>query len=373
MRQSRRAQRSATRYARGVPLRPDIRFCSAADGTKIAVGTHGSGPPLVRSGTWLTHLEYDAKTPLSAHWCEELAKRHQFIAYDGRGCGLSDRHVSDLSLDLFVSDLEAVVDGLGLVRFPLLGISMGAAVAIAYAAKHADRVSRLILHGGFQRSYFSSKNPDPRLQEEADVLLKSARLGWGNGSPALRQVFVAKFMADATETQRQAFDERQRLTSTAEVAEKYLRAMFAFDVTDLAPRVSCPTIVFHSRGDQLTAFDQGRKLAALIPGARFVPLDSRNHLPFREEPAWQVLVAALRLFLDADAGARPPSPAKQLTPRQREVLRGVARGLTDKEIARELSLSPRTVEMHVARMLAVLDGTNRAEAVAKAAALGLLD
>jgi pimeloyl-ACP methyl ester carboxylesterase/DNA-binding CsgD family transcriptional regulator len=356
-----------------VHLRPDIRFCTAADGTKIAVGTYGSGPPVVRAGTWLTHVEYDATSSLSAHWCEELAKRHRYVAYDGRGCGLSDRQLGDLSLDVFVADLEAVVDGMGLERFSLLGMSMGAPVAVAYAAKHPERVNRLVLHGGFYRSYFSSKNPDPRLREEADVLLKSARLGWGTGSPALRQVFVAKFMGASTEAQRQAFDERQRVSSTAEVAEKYLRAMFALDVKDLAQRVSCPTIAFHSRDDQLSSFDQGRKLAALIAGARFVPLESKNHLPFREEPAWQVLVAALRPFLDEDAGTRAPSPAKELTSRQLDVLRGVARGLTDKEIAGELSLSPRTVEMHVARALAALDSANRAEAVHKAAALGLLE
>jgi pimeloyl-ACP methyl ester carboxylesterase/DNA-binding CsgD family transcriptional regulator len=356
-----------------VPLHPDIRFCTAADGTKIAVGTYGGGPPVVRAGTWLTHVEYDATSPLSAHWCEELAKRHRYVAYDGRGCGLSDRQLGDLSLDVFVADLEAVVDGLGLERFSLLGMSMGAPVAVAYATKHPERVSRLVLQGGFYRSYLSSRNPDPRVREEADVLLKSARLGWGTGSLALRQVFVAKFMGESTEAQRQAFDERQRVTSTAEVAEKYLRAMFALDVKDLAPRVSCPTIAFHSRGDQLIFFDQGRKLAALIPGARFVPLESKNHLPFREEPAWQTLVAALRPFLDEDAGARSPSPAKDLTSRQLDVLRGVARGLTDKEIASELSLSPRTVEMHVARALAALDSANRAEAVRKAVALGLLD
>jgi pimeloyl-ACP methyl ester carboxylesterase/DNA-binding CsgD family transcriptional regulator len=356
-----------------VPLRPDIRFCTAADGAKIAVGSYGAGPPLVRAGTWLTHVEYDATSPLSAHWCEELARRHRYIAYDGRGCGLSDRQVDELSLDVFVADLEAVVDGLGLERFPLLGMSMGAPVAVAYAAKHPERVSRLVLHGGFHRSYLSSASSDPRVLEEADVLLKSARHGWGTGSPALRQVFVAKFMGESTEAQRQAFDERQRLTSTAEVAEKYLRAMFAFDVKDLAPHVSCPTIAFHSRGDQLIFFDQGRKLAALIPGAHFVPLESRNHVPFREEPAWQVLVTALRSFLDQDAGASQPPPAKELTPRQLEVLRGVARGLTDKEIASELGLSPRTVEMHVAHALDALACANRAEAVRKAAALGLLD
>jgi pimeloyl-ACP methyl ester carboxylesterase/DNA-binding CsgD family transcriptional regulator len=354
-------------------LRPDIRFCTAADGTKIAVGSYGSGPALVRVGTWLTHVEYDATSPLTAHWCEELAKHHRYVTYDGRGCGLSDREVGDLSLDVFVSDLETVVDELGLDRFPLIGMSMGAPVAVAYAAKHPERVSRVVLHGGFHRSYLSSRNPDPRIVEEADVLLKSARLGWGTGSPALRQVFVAKFMGESTEAQRRAFDERQRVTSTAEVAEKYLHAMFALDVKDLAPRVSCPTIAFHSRGDQLIFFEQGRKLAALIPGARFVPLESKNHVPFREEPAWQTVVAALRSFLDEDTGKRSTPPAKALTSRQLDVLRGVARGLTDKEIASELSLSPRTVEMHVARALDALDCANRAEAVHKASALGLLD
>ncbi len=355
-----------------MPARPEIRFCTAADGTKLAVATYGSGPPLVRAGTWLTHVEYDATSPLSAHWGEELAKRHRYVAYDGRGCGLSDREVGDLSLEVFVSDLEAVVDGLGLERFPLLGMSMGAPVAVAYAVKHPERVSRLVLHGGFHRSYLSSNNPDPRVLEEADVLLKSARLGWGTGSPALRQVFVAKFMGEANEAQRRAFDERQRVTSTAQVAEKYLRAMFALDVKDLAPRVSCPTIAFHSRDDQLILFDQGRKLAALVPGARFVPLESKNHVPFPDEPAWHALVAALRPFLDEDVGPRATSAVTELTPRQLDVLRGVARGLTDKEIASELSLSPRTVEMHVARALAALDCANRAEAVRKAVALGLL-
>jgi pimeloyl-ACP methyl ester carboxylesterase len=354
-------------------VRPDIRFCAAHDGARLAVGTYGSGPPLVRAATWLTHVEYDAASPLSAHWCEELAKRHRFVVYDGRGCGLSDRQVGELSLEVFVADLEAVVDGLGLERFALLGSSMGAPVAVAYAARHPERVSRLALHGGFHRSYLSSQSPDPRVLEEADVLLKSARLGWGTGSPALRQVFAAKFMGESTEAQRQAFDERQRVTSSAEVAEKYLRAMFALDVKDLAPRVSCPTIAFHSRGDQLIFFEQGRKLAALIPGARFVPLESKNHMPFREEPAWQALAVALNSFLDEEAAARAPAPAKALTPRQLEVLRAVARGLTDKEIASELSLSPRTVEMHVARALAALDCANRAEAVRKAAALGVLD
>jgi len=341
---------------------------------KLAVGSYGSGAPLVRAATWLTHVEHDATNPLTRHWCEELSRSHRYITYDGRGCGLSDRGPRDVSPEAWLSDLETVADAMGLARFPLVGLSMGAPIAVAYAVKHPDRVSRLVLVGGFHRSYFSSKNPDPRVLAEADVLLKSARLGWGTGSAALRQVFVAKLIGEATEAQRQAFDEQQRVTSSPEMAERYLRAMFALDVKDLAPRVACPTLVFHSRGDQLIFFEQGRKLAAAIPGARFVPLESKNHLPFPEEPAWHTFVAEAGAFLAAErASAGAPTAAPALTSRQREVLRAVARGLADKEIARELSLSPRTVEMHVARALAALECANRAQAVGKAKGLGILD
>jgi pimeloyl-ACP methyl ester carboxylesterase/DNA-binding CsgD family transcriptional regulator len=353
-----------------LPLRPDIRFCTAPDGVKLAVGSYGSGAPLVRASTWLTHVEHDATNPLTRHWGEELSRSHRYIVYDGRGCGLSDRDPSDVSPEAWLSDLETVVDAMGLARFPLLGISFGAPVAVAYAAKHPDRVSRLLIFGGFQRSYFTSKNTDPRVLEEADVLLKSARLGWGTGSPALRQVFVAKLMGEATEAQRQAFDDQQRVTSTPAMAERYLRAMFALDVKEIAPHVACPTLVFHSRGDQLIFFEQGRKLAASIPGARFVPLESRNHVPFADEPAWHTFVAEARPFLAAERTSTESAPS--LTSRQLEVLRGVARGLSDKEIARELSLSPRTVEMHVARVLAALACANRAQAVGKAKGLGIL-
>jgi pimeloyl-ACP methyl ester carboxylesterase/DNA-binding CsgD family transcriptional regulator len=357
-----------------LPLRPEIRFCTAPDGVKLAVASYGSGAPLVRAATWLTHVEHDATNPLTRHWCEELNRANRYIVYDGRGCGLSGRGPRDVSPEAWLSDLETVVDAMGLDRFPLLGISMGAPIAVAYAAKHPDRVSRLLLLGGFHRSYFSSKNPHPRVLEEADVLLKSARLGWGTGSAALRQVFVAKLIGEATEAQRRAFDEQQRVTASPEMAEAYLRAMFALDVKDVAPRVTCPTLVFHSRGDQLIFFDQGRKLAASIPGARFVPLESKNHLPFADEPAWHTFVAEARPFLAAErTGTGSTSAAPSLTSRQLEVLRGVARGLTDKEIAGELSLSPRTVEMHVARILAALECANRAQAVGKATGLGILD
>ena len=356
-----------------MPLRPEIRFCAAPDGVKLAVGSYGSGAPLVRAATWLTHVEHDATNPLTRHWCEELSRSHRYIAYDGRGCGLSDRGPRDVSPEAWLSDLEAVVDAMGLARFPLLGLSMGAPIAVAYAVKHPDRVSRLLLVGGFHRSYLSSSNPDPRVLAEADVLLKSARLGWGTGSAALRQVFLAKLIGEATEAQRQAFDEHQRVTSSPEMAERYLRAMFALDVKELAPRVTCPTLVFHSRGDQLIFFEQGRKLATLIAGARFVPLDSKNHLPFPDEPAWHAFLAEAGPFLAAERAGAGASTAPALTARQLEVLRAVARGLTDKEVARELSLSPRTVEMHVARVLAALECANRAQAVGKAKGLGILD
>jgi pimeloyl-ACP methyl ester carboxylesterase/DNA-binding CsgD family transcriptional regulator len=351
-------------------IQQDIRFCTTADGVQLAMALYGEGPPLVKAATWLTHIEADPTTPHTHHWIDELARNHRYVTYDARGCGLSTHNVADISLEAWVRDLEAVVDSLGLDRFPLLGISQGAGIAVAYAARHPERVSRLILHGGFATSYFSSSNPDPRIAEEGETLLKIIQLGWGTGGAAFRQVFVSKAMPDAPLAAQRAFDEYQNLTATPEMAARYTRAMYSVDVRKEASQISCPAIVFHSRGDQLVGFGQGRSLAARIPGARFVPLDSNNHIPFADEACWQLMVQELRAFLGEPASVR--RDGTQLTARQQEVLQQVAAGQTDKQIARILSLSPRTVEMHVAGAMKALDCATRAEAVARAAQAGLL-
>lgn len=353
-----------------MPVRQDIRFCQNSDGTQLAMALYGSGPPLVKAATWLTHIERDPTSAFSQHWIGEFSRRHTYVTYDARGCGLSSRKALDISLEAWVRDLETVVDSLGLQTFPLLGISQGAAIATAYAARHPERVSRLILFGGFATSYFTTGNPDPKIAQEAETLLKIVEVGWGQGSPAFRRVFVSKFMPNASVEQQQDFDEYQHLTATPDMAARCLRAMFSIDVKAAARQVACPTLVFHSRGDQMILFDQGRKLASLIPNAKFVPVDSENHFPFEDEPCWPTIVQELRDFLGE--AAEQAAPSARLTGRQLEVLRRVAAGRTDKQIARELDLSPRTVEMHVAGAMKTLTCATRAEAVHRATQAGLL-
>lgn len=349
-------------------IRQDIRFCKGAGGVQLAMALYGSGPPLVKAATWLTHVESDLTSAHTRQWIEEISRHHTFVTYDARGCGLSQRRVDEVSLQAWVGDLEAVVDALGLERFPLLGLSCGAAIAVAYAARHPERVSHLVLLGGYATTYFTTGNTDPKIREEGETLLKVAELGWGTGGPAFRQVFVSKFIPNADARQQHEFDDYQRLTATPDMAVQCLRAMYNINVKEEARRVCCPALVFHARGDQLVYFDQGRKLAALIPGARLIPVESDNHVPLAGEAAWKGLVAEIRTFL----AVPDEKPAARLTPRQAGVLQRVAAGKTDKEIARELALSPRTVEMHVAGALKALDCATRAEAVHRATSTGLL-
>lgn len=359
-----------------MPLERDIRFCRSADGVELAMALYGQGPPLVKAAAWLANIELTRVHPFFQPLLEAFSGSHRCITYDSRGCGLSQRHVDDISLEAWVRDLEAVVDSQGLERFPLLGVSQGAAVAVAYAARHPERVSRMILFGGFATAYFSNSRSDPRAIEEGETLISIAKLGWSTASPAFRQVFTSKFAPEATVEQQHAFDEYQRAAVTPETAVRCLRAMYSINVKKEAAGVRCPTLVFHVRGDQIAGFEKGRRLAALIPGARFVPLEGNNHVPFATEPSWAIFRDESLAFLGVPTAIPPSAPtqpsAPQLTARQREVLRRIAAGKTDKEIARELGLSPRTVEMHAAGAMKALDSRTRAEAAHKAAQQQLL-
>jgi pimeloyl-ACP methyl ester carboxylesterase/DNA-binding CsgD family transcriptional regulator len=273
-----------------------IRFCSSTDGVRIAYATTGTGPPLVKAATWLTHLEFDWHSPIWRHWITELSRDHTFVRYDERGCGLSDWDVEDFSLEAWVQDLETVVDTLGLERFPLLGVSQGAAVAIEYALRHPERVSHLILYGSLSCGLLRGRLT-PKKLEVAETLIKLMELGWGRDNPAFRQVFTAMFVPEATSEQMRWFDELQRASTSPENAVKFEQTFHMLDVTDVAHRVNVPTLVLHSREDRLIPFKQGRQLAALIPGAQFVPLDSKNHILLKDEPAWPKFVTAFRTFL----------------------------------------------------------------------------
>jgi pimeloyl-ACP methyl ester carboxylesterase/DNA-binding winged helix-turn-helix (wHTH) protein len=273
-----------------------VRFCRSVDRVNLAVATCGVGFPLVRTGTWLTHIQRDWESPVWAPLFERLAARFCLVRYDPRGCGLSDRHAPDISLDGFVRDLEAVVDSLRLERFALFGMSQGAAVSIAYAARHPERVTKLILAWGFALGWH-------RRGSSAEIATREAMLtlieqGWGHDNPAFRQVFTARLWPDTTAEQVRSFDELQRLSATPENAVRVQRAVGDIDVTALLPRVDVPTLVVHSRGDATVPRELGLMLAHGIPSARFVEIDSRNHFPLPHEPSWDRYIEEILRFLE---------------------------------------------------------------------------
>jgi pimeloyl-ACP methyl ester carboxylesterase len=279
-----------------VPVEQHIRFCTAADGVRIAYATSGAGPPLVKPANWLTHLEYDWESPVWRHWLRELSRDHTLIRYDERGSGLSDWDVADLSFDAWVHDLETVVDELGLERFPLFGLSQGCAVAIAYAVRHPERVSRMVLYGGYARGRYRRARTPEEL-EEARMVIQKIPLGWARDNPAFRQFFAAVFLPEGTPEQHRWFTELQRISTSPETAVRLRITGAEIDVTHIAPHVSVPTLVLHATGDAAVPFDQGRELTALVPDARFIPLESRNHILLADEPAWPRFVQEIRSFL----------------------------------------------------------------------------
>ena len=274
----------------------EIHFCTTEDGVRLAYSHIGSGPPLVKTGNSMTHLEFDLETPIWRHFYRELSRDHTLIRYDARGNGLSDRDVEEVSFETFVTDLESVVDAIGLERFALLGISQGCAVSIAYAVRYPQRVSHLILFGGYPVGW-AKRARSAAEKEQGAAMLTLVRLGWGQENPAFRQLFTSQFIPGGTKEQVDWFNELQRISTTPEDAARNLIATGDTDVSALLAQVSVPTLVMHSRDDARVPFDQGRRVAAGIPGARFVPLPSRNHLILEDEPAFPKFLQEIRAFL----------------------------------------------------------------------------
>lgn len=274
----------------------EIRFCATPDGVQLAYSMIGQGPPLMKTGNWMTHLEFDLESPIWRHLYRELAKDHTLVRYDARGNGLSDRTVAEISFDAFVRDLEAVVDAAALTRFALLGISQGCAVSIAYAVRHPRRVSHLILYGGFALGW-NRRARSAAQKEEDNALLTLMRVGWGKENPAFRQLFTSQFVPGGTKEQADWFNELQRITVSADVAARIYETYGNADVTALLPRVSVPTLVLHTREDARVPFEAGRRMAAGIPGARFLALPGRNHLFLETEPAFGQFLKHTRTFL----------------------------------------------------------------------------
>jgi pimeloyl-ACP methyl ester carboxylesterase len=286
-------------------LRQEIRFCTSGDGTRIAYSTVGTGPPLAKAANWLSHIEYEWDSPVWKHWIGELSQRHLLVRWDERGCGLSDWNVEDISLDAWVRDQEAVVEALNLDRFALLGISQGGAVAAAYAARHPERVSHLVLCGAYARGWRHRGNA--REIEARTALVNLTRLGWGQNNPAFRQLFTTRFIPDAGAAEMEWFNDLQRVSSSPENAARLMDGFSRLDVRPLLADIKAPTIVFHSRHDNVVSFDEGRLLAAGIQGSTFVPLPSRNHLLLEREPAWPIFLRELGTFLGWPETAPTPS------------------------------------------------------------------
>ena len=273
-----------------------IRFCRSSDGVQIAYSCIGQGPPLVKTGNWLTHLEKDLESPIWRHLWRDLARDHTLIRYDARGNGLSDWEVDEISFDAFVHDLEAVVDAAGHERFDLLGISQGCAVAIAYAVQHPERVNRLVLYGGYAVGW-AKRAQSAADREQTAAMLTLMRLGWGQENSAFRQIFTSQFAPDATKAQADWFNDLQRISCSPENAVRNYEVTGETDVTELLGKVSVPTLVMHARDEARIPFENGRRMAAAIPGARFVALQSRNHLILEDEPAYPHFRDEIRSFL----------------------------------------------------------------------------
>jgi RNA polymerase sigma factor (sigma-70 family) len=347
-------------------LKHETRFCTSPDGVGLAYAIEGGGSPLVKAGNWMTHLEYDRESPVWRHWVRELSRGHTLVRYDERGCGLSDRDFDGTpTLDSYVGDLAAVVDAAGLERFALFGMSGGGPVAIEYAVRNPERVSELVLYGTYTRGRYKRGE---RETENSRLLIDLMRVGWGGTVPAFRQVFSGFFIPGAGEEQKRWYDQMQQASSSGEMAARLWLSNAHLDISDTARRVTQPALVLHARGDLAVPYEEGRRLASLLPDARFVTLEGENHILQEGEPAWDVFLGEVRAFLGDDQQA--PSMAtdlSDLSERERDVLKLVAAGMSNEEIAERLFLSTRTVERHLSNIYAKLRLSGKSARAAAAA------
>jgi pimeloyl-ACP methyl ester carboxylesterase/DNA-binding CsgD family transcriptional regulator len=358
----------------GMSRSQHVSFCTSRDGTRLAFATHGAGPPLVRAAHWLSHINHEAQCPLWAPWLSLFARRHKLTRYDGRGCGLSDRSVNDFSLDRCVEDLEAVVESCNINRFVLVGATIGAITALAYAARHPERVSHLVLVGGF--AVGRSVRSPPEKTEETALELKAIEIGWGHDNPAYRQFVTSMLIPDATSDQARSLNDLMRIAASPDAAIKRLRPFHSLDLREIAPKVQCPALVFHSRADARIPFEQGRALATLIPGARFVALDSRNHWVVDTERAWTQFVGELDSFLPElprPLASKSAAVLEALTRREIQILNLLAGGLDNKAISRRLGISEKTVRNGVSTIFSKIGINGRPKAIvwARNAGFGL--
>jgi pimeloyl-ACP methyl ester carboxylesterase/DNA-binding CsgD family transcriptional regulator len=361
-------------------MNQEIRFCTAFDNTRLAYAKVGQGPPLVKVGNWMSHLEYDWNSPVWQPWLEGWARFHTFYRYDPRGCGLSDWNVSDFSFDALISDLETVVDAAGLEQFDLFAMSQGGCVSIAYTARHPERVHKLIIYGGYLQGSLSA-NPPPEVLEEAEVRLKLLKLSWGSDRPEYRQVFTMSLIPEGTPEQFAWFNNLQLVSTSPTNAMEVQRMFNLVNVNEQAKTIQAPTLIIQAKHDAAVPFELGRQVAAQIPGAHFAILESKNHVLMRTEPAWQYFWKEFYRFLGVDSQLSKSSVEtsledkvwSMLSARERDVLRLLASGYTNLEISQKLGLSEKTVRNYVSNIYGKLQINSRGEAIVLARNFGLME
>ena len=341
-----------------------IRYLRTTDGVKLAWAEAGAGQTLVKAANWMTHLEYEWESPVWRHWIRFFTENFRYIRYDERGCGMTDWNVGDLTFERWTDDLEAVIDAAEPQgKLILLGISQGAAASIGYAVRHPERVSHLVLYGGYARGAFRRDEADRAVMYRAMIDL--VRLGWGSDNPTFRQVFTSRFIPKGTDEQVGWFNDLCRKTTGPEMAARLLESRAYVEITDLLEKVQTPTLVLHSSNDDVVPISEGRILATGIPGARFVELDSCNHVLLEHEPAWKRFCdEVLEFTRGVSPAATGEDPAfASLSPREREILALISEGFANAEIAERLSISEKTVRNHVSNVFDKLGVWTRAQAI----------
>jgi len=356
-------------------MNQNIRFCTTLDGVQLAYAVSGDGPPLVMSATWLTHLEHQWRSLAWRPWLDAFTSEYKVLRHDSRGCGLSDRTTKNLSFETWVRDLECVVDAADFRRFALVGTCWGGPIAIEYAVRHPERVSRLILYGTYARGVLQRHPLRPDAAERARVWNDCTRLGWGQEDHAFVRIWASNFQPGGSLDHIRSWCDQQHAATSAETALQLFAVGRKTDVREAARKIKCPVLIVHPERDRSVPIEEGRLLASLIPHCRFVQLDSENHMPLADEPAWSQLVAQVRGFLAEPDFVRGsgcnPLRFDELTLRERAVLEGIAEGLNNSQIATSLRLSEKTVRNHITRVFDKLCVEQRCQAIVLAREAGL--
>ena len=353
-------------------MKQNIRFCTAPDGVKLAYAVSGDGPPLVMSATWLTHLESQWGNLAWQPWLEAFSD-HKLLSYDSRGCGLSERDPEDLSFEAWIRDFEFVIDAAGFQQFSILATCQHGPVAIEYAARHPQRVRKIVLYGTYSLGRMR-RHDRPIEAEKTRVVPSLVKAGWAQDN-ALLQIWAHAFQPSGTVEHWRSWCDFQRAATCAATATRMLEIGWNVDVRNAARKIKCPVLVLHPEGDHVVPIEQGRALVSLIPGSRFIEIDSDNHMPLADEPAWPHLVSEIRSFLAEPAPAIPARshelPLDELTPREYSVLEGIAEGMDNAQLAASLGVSEKTVRNHITRIFDKICVKHRYEAIVLAREAGL--